>query len=73
MQDVLTKITDTLSAVRVMQRSGLIPFPRVDEGVRVRGRAEVGGAGEEDAVALVAAHAVVHPRKRVAAGGRYPQ
>ncbi len=35
MQDVLTKITDTLSAVRVMQRSGLIPFPRVDEGVRV--------------------------------------
>lgn len=34
MQDVLTKITDTLSAVRVMQRSGLIPFPRVDLGVR---------------------------------------
>ncbi|MDH6282023.1 acyl-CoA synthetase [Prescottella agglutinans] len=34
MQDVLTKITDTLSAVRVMQRSGLIPFPRVDVGVR---------------------------------------
>jgi glucose-1-phosphate adenylyltransferase len=45
----------------------------VDEGVRVRGRAEVGGAGEGDAVALVAAHAVVHPRKRVAAGGRYPE
>ena len=44
----------------------------VDEGARVRGRAEVGGAGEDDAVALVAAHAVVHPRKRVAAGGRYP-
>lgn len=44
----------------------------VDEGVRVRGRAEVGGADEGDAVALVAAHAVVHPRKRVAAGGRYP-
>ncbi|RVW11310.1 acyl-CoA synthetase [Prescottella agglutinans] len=34
MQDVLTRITDTLSAVRVMQRSGLIPFPRVDLGVR---------------------------------------
>lgn len=45
----------------------------VDEGARVRGRAEVGGAGEGDAVALVAAHAVVHPRKRVAAGGRYPE
>lgn len=35
MQDALTKITDTLSAVRVMARSGLIPFPRVDEGVGV--------------------------------------
>ncbi|QBJ95258.1 acyl-CoA synthetase [Rhodococcus sp. ABRD24] len=35
MQDVLTKITDTLGAVRVMQRSGLIPFPRVDEGIGV--------------------------------------
>ncbi|WP_433605961.1 acyl-CoA synthetase [Prescottella agglutinans] len=35
MQDVLTKITDTLSAVRVLQRSGLIPFPRVDEGIRI--------------------------------------
>jgi len=34
MQDVLTRITDTISAVRVMQRSGLIPFPRVDLGVR---------------------------------------
>ncbi|PFG38075.1 glucose-1-phosphate adenylyltransferase [Georgenia soli] len=45
----------------------------VDEGARVRGRAEVGGAGENDAVALVAAHAVVHSRKRVAAGGRYPE
>jgi glucose-1-phosphate adenylyltransferase len=44
----------------------------VDEGARIRGRAEVGGAGEGDGVALVAAHAVVHPRKRVAAGGRYP-
>lgn len=33
MQDVLTKITDTLGAVRVMQRSGLIPFPRIDEGI----------------------------------------
>ncbi|GAA4286570.1 glucose-1-phosphate adenylyltransferase family protein [Georgenia daeguensis] len=45
----------------------------VDEGVRVRGRAEVGGAAEGDVVALVAAHAVVHPRKRVPAGGRYPE
>ncbi|QCQ91933.1 acyl-CoA synthetase [Rhodococcus sp. SGAir0479] len=33
MQEVLTKVTDTLSAIRVMQRSGLIPFPRVDEGI----------------------------------------
>ncbi|CAM2946133.1 acyl-CoA synthetase [Prescottella defluvii] len=35
MQDTLTKITDTLSAVRVMARSGLIPFPRIDQGIGV--------------------------------------
>ncbi|RVW05317.1 acyl-CoA synthetase [Rhodococcus xishaensis] len=35
MQDVLRNITDTLSAVRVMQRSGLIPLPRIDEGIRL--------------------------------------
>ncbi|RVW04638.1 acyl-CoA synthetase [Rhodococcus spongiicola] len=35
MQYVLRNITDTLSAVRVMQRSGLIPLPRVDEGIRL--------------------------------------
>ncbi|PYF99560.1 glucose-1-phosphate adenylyltransferase [Georgenia satyanarayanai] len=41
----------------------------VDEGARVRGRAEVGGDGE---VTLVGAGSVVHPRKRIPAGGRYP-
>ncbi|MBD8061718.1 glucose-1-phosphate adenylyltransferase family protein [Oceanitalea stevensii] len=41
----------------------------IDEGARVRGRAEVGGAGE---VTLVGAGSVVHPRKRIPAGGRYP-
>ncbi|GAA1631629.1 glucose-1-phosphate adenylyltransferase family protein [Georgenia ruanii] len=44
----------------------------VDEGARVRGRAEVGGEAADDEVALVGADAVVHPRKRVPAGGRYP-
>ncbi|WP_152187471.1 glucose-1-phosphate adenylyltransferase family protein [Georgenia satyanarayanai] len=41
----------------------------VDEGARVRGRAEVGGDG---GVTLVGAGSVVHPRKRIPAGGRYP-
>lgn len=41
----------------------------VDEGARVRGRAEVGGDGE---VTLIGAGSVVHPRKRIPAGGRYP-
>ncbi|MFD1813345.1 acyl-CoA synthetase [Rhodococcus gannanensis] len=33
MPGVLTKVTDTLSAVRVMVRSGLVPFPRLDHGI----------------------------------------
>ncbi|WP_054247802.1 acyl-CoA synthetase [Rhodococcus opacus] len=33
-QHFLTKITDTVGAVRVMNRAGLVPFPRVDQGVR---------------------------------------
>ncbi|MCQ4121381.1 acyl-CoA synthetase [Rhodococcus tibetensis] len=33
-QRLLTKITDTAGAVRVMNRSGLVPFPRVDQGIR---------------------------------------
>ncbi len=45
----------------------------VDEQARIRGRAEVGGAQGEDPVTLVAAGAVVHPRKRIAPGGRYPE
>ncbi|MFH5822985.1 glucose-1-phosphate adenylyltransferase family protein [Georgenia sp. AZ-5] len=45
----------------------------VDEGARVRGRALVGGDEDDAAVALVGARAVVHPRKRVPAGGRYPE
>lgn len=45
----------------------------VDEGARVRGRAEVGGGGKGDEITLVGARSVVHPRKRIAAGGRYPE
>ncbi|TNC16982.1 glucose-1-phosphate adenylyltransferase [Georgenia sp. 311] len=45
----------------------------VDEAARVRGRAEIGGDGSGDEVTLVAARSVVHPRKRIAAGGRYPE
>ncbi|MFC9555064.1 acyl-CoA synthetase [Rhodococcus sp. NPDC056960] len=33
-QHILTKITDTVGAVRVMNRAGLVPFPRVDQGIR---------------------------------------
>jgi fatty-acyl-CoA synthase len=33
-QHLLTKIADTAGAVRVMNRSGLVPFPRVDQGIR---------------------------------------
>lgn len=44
----------------------------VDEAARVRGRAEVGGGGAQDDIALIGARSVVHPRKRVPAGGRYP-
>lgn len=44
----------------------------VDEGARIRGRAEVGGDGPQDEVALVGGGSVVHPRKRIPAGGRYP-
>lgn len=35
MQDVLRGVTDTVNAVRVMRRSGLIPFPRLDHGVEL--------------------------------------
>ncbi len=45
----------------------------VDEAARIRGRAEVGGGKEDDEVALVGARSVVHPRKRVPPGGRYPE
>jgi len=45
----------------------------VDEGARVRGRAEVGGEGSEEDITLVGARSVVHPRKRIPAGGRYPE
>lgn len=45
----------------------------IDEQARIRGRAQVGGDGPEDPVTLVGAHGVVHPRKRIAAGGRYPE
>ncbi|WP_324649490.1 glucose-1-phosphate adenylyltransferase family protein [Georgenia sp. H159] len=44
----------------------------VDEAARVRGRAQVGGGGAQDDIALIGARSVVHPRKRVPAGGRYP-
>ncbi len=44
----------------------------VDEAARVRGRAEIGGGGADDEIALVGARSVVHPRKRIPAGGRYP-
>ncbi|MFF0816455.1 acyl-CoA synthetase [Rhodococcus sp. NPDC003318] len=33
MPRVLTKVTDTVGAVRVMMRSGLVPFPRLDQGL----------------------------------------
>ncbi|WP_027500109.1 acyl-CoA synthetase [Rhodococcus sp. UNC363MFTsu5.1] len=33
MPGVLTKMTDTLGAARVMVRAGLVPFPRVDHGI----------------------------------------
>ena len=33
MPGVLTKVTDTLGAVRVMVQSGLVPFPRLDRGI----------------------------------------
>lgn len=45
----------------------------VDEAARIRGRAEVGGDGDADDVTLVGARSVVHPRKRIPAGGRYPE
>ncbi|MGW0175502.1 acyl-CoA synthetase [Rhodococcus sp. NPDC003322] len=33
MPGALTKVTDTLGAIRVMARSGLVPFPRLDRGL----------------------------------------
>ncbi len=33
-QHFLTKITDTVGAIRVMNRAGLLPFPRIDQGIR---------------------------------------
>ncbi|MCL2534313.1 MAG: acyl-CoA synthetase, partial [Nocardiaceae bacterium] len=57
MQGVLTRITDTLSAVWVLQRSGLIPVPRVDLGVR-----ELLAVGKYGAFAgAVHAHAAQDP------------
>ena len=57
MQGVLTRITDTLSAVWVLQRSGLIPVPRVDLGVR-----ELLAVGKYGALAgAVHAHAAQDP------------
>ena len=45
----------------------------VDEAARIRGRAEVGEGGRDAEITLVGARAVVHPRKRIPAGGRYPE